>query len=222
MIVSEEKALKDILEILTPYTDVAIVGCSGCYGVGMLKNVERLADKLEAAGKRIVAKGATGRQCSWFWKPVEVGLDLVAQNTKGIEAGELEKAEAILSLACGVGVQTLAKAADSKFVVPATDTKFMGRREEAMFYEQCMACGNCILHSTGGICPVTRCPKAHMNGPCGGVYNGKCEVNRENDCAWVLIYDRLSSMGKVELMKDKKSPKDFSLRTHPRRTEAEA
>lgn len=216
MIVSEEKALEELLAILEPYENLAIVGCSGCYGVGNIKNVEALAEKLAAKGKKVVAKGATGRQCSWFWE-ADAGWDLVAKNTKGIEQGDVDKADALLSLACGVGAQTLAKVAPSKFVVPAADTKFMGRREQTIFYEQCMACGKCILHSTGGICPITRCPKSHMNGPCGGVYDGKCEVDRSNDCAWVAIYEKLSSAGSLELMKRTGSPKDFSIRTNPRK-----
>ncbi len=219
MIVSEEKALEDLLEILAPYDKVGIVGCSGCYGVGNLKKVEALAQKLEADGKKVVARGSTGRQCSWFWEPAE-GNVIIAK-TKGLEAEALDEAEVLVSLACGVGAQTLAKAAPQKIVVPGADTKFMGRREDAMFYEQCLACGNCILHLTGGICPVAKCPKSHMNGPCGGVYDGKCEVDRENDCAWVLIYDKLSSLDQSEFMRERKAPKDFSLRTHPRKVGSE-
>ncbi len=217
MIVSEEKALEELLGILEHYENLAIVGCSGCYGAGNIKNVEALAEKLAAKGKKIVAKGSTGRQCSWFWEADAGDGNLIAKNTKGIVEGDVDKADALLSLACGVGAQTLAKAAPSKLVVPAADTKFMGRREQAIFYEQCMACGKCIIHQTGGICPITRCPKSHMNGPCGGVYDGKCEVNRENDCAWVSIYTKLASAGSLANMKRTGAPKDFSLRTHPRK-----
>ncbi len=215
MIVSEEKPLEEILKILTPYKNVGIVGCSGCYGIGTIKNVEALTSKLESNGKNVVAKGSTGRQCSWFWEPAEGNV--VLNKTKGIDEEGLKKAEAFLSLACGVGAQTLAKAIGTVPVGPAADTKFMGRREEAIFYEQCLACGNCIIHTTGGICPITKCPKSHMNGPCGGVYDGKCEVNRENDCAWVLIYNKLSALNSTGRMKDNRAPKDFSIRTHPRK-----
>jgi hypothetical protein len=215
MIISEEKPLEEILEIVAQYKNIGIVGCSGCYGVGIIKNVEVLAQKLEANGKNVVAKGATGRQCSWFWEPTDGNILL--KKTKGVDVEDLEKVEIFLSLACGVGAQTLSKAVGSIPVAPAADTKFMGRREEAEFYEQCMACGNCIIHTTGGICPITKCPKSHMNGPCGGVYDGKCEVNRKNDCIWVLIYRKLTSLDKQVLMKDKRTPKDFSIRTHPRK-----
>lgn len=215
MIVSEEKPLEDILKIIAPYKRIGIIGCSGCYGVGMIKNVEALASKLEANGKNVVAKGSTGRQCSWFWEPTEGNT--ILDKTKGVDAAGLAKADVFLSMACGVGVQTLAKAADTIPVGPAADTKFMGRREEAVFYEQCMACGNCIIHTTGGICPIAKCPKGHMNGPCGGVYDGKCEVDRENDCVWVLVYNKLAALDQATLMRDKRAPKDFSIRTHPRK-----
>ncbi len=215
MIVSEEKTLEGILEILESYTNIGIIGCSGCYGIGKLNNVEELASKLESKGKKVVAKGSTGRQCSWFWEPVEGNV--ILSKTKGVEAEDLEKAEIFLSLACGVGAQTLAKAAEGIPVGPAADTKFMGRRDELIFSEHCMACGNCIIHETGGICPITKCPKSHMNGPCGGVYDGMCEVDRENDCAWVAIYNKLSELDKASLMKAERKPKDFSIRTHPRK-----
>ncbi|MEE9595009.1 MAG: hypothetical protein V3V92_06380, partial [Candidatus Hydrothermarchaeales archaeon] len=126
MIVSEEKTLDDILGILGPYENVGIIGCSGCYGIGNIKNVEALAGKLEEKGKKVVAKGSTGRQCSWFWEPIEGNV--ILNKTKGVDADALEKAEVFLSLACGVGAQTLAKASGKIPVGPAADTKFMGRR----------------------------------------------------------------------------------------------
>lgn len=227
MIFSEEKPLEELVEILKPYKRVAIIGCSGCYGIGTAPRVEALAKKLAQNGVQVVAAGSTGRQCSWFWKQQgdKNEVAIITENTKGAGIGiseeALKSADALVSLACGVGVQTLAKAS-RKPALPATNTRFMGRREEAMFYEQCIACGNCILHLTGGICPIAKCPKSHMNGPCGGVFNGKCEVDRSSDCAWVAIYGRLKSLGNIDYMKKTKPAKDFSIRTHPRKVEAKA
>lgn len=224
MIFSEEKPLEEIAEILKPYKKVAIIGCSGCYGVGMAPKVEALAKRLVEKGAQVVAAGSTGRQCSWFWKQQGDKNEnaIIMENTKGAGTGiteeALKSANVLVSLACGVGVQTLAKAS-SRPTVPATNTRFMARREEAMFYEQCVACGNCMLHLTGGICAIAKCPKSHMNGPCGGVFNGKCEVDRSNDCVWVAIYSKLKSQGNLGYMKKARPAKDFSLRTHPRKVE---
>lgn len=58
----------------------------------------------------------------------------------------------------------------------------------------CRMCGQCILHSTGMVCPMT-CPKQLRNGACGGVRsNGHCEVKPEMRCVWVEAYERANEL----------------------------
>ncbi|HEX9948673.1 MAG TPA: methylenetetrahydrofolate reductase C-terminal domain-containing protein, partial [Thermodesulfobacteriota bacterium] len=111
-------------------------------------------------------------------------------------AGEYQ---AILSIACGVGVQYMAEHYKNIPALPGLNTAFMGGSlEQGVWSERCQGCGTCILHLTGGICPVTRCSKSLFNGPCGGSSKGKCEVNPEIECGWQLIIDRLKALGEFE------------------------
>jgi len=143
----------------------------------------------------------------------------------------VEKNNVILSMACGEGVQTLAQAFEDSLVVPAHDTMFLGMqdRELGKFYELCKACGDCILFETGGVCPVTRCAKGLMNGPCGGCVEGKCEVSaeirdefgnvtetREQDCAWYRIYNKLKKEGRLDLFRKYRLPKNRAVSSSPR------
>jgi hypothetical protein len=209
MIITEQKPIEEILDILKPYNKVGVLGCAGCVGyyqVGGLKQVNELSEKLKEKGVDIAGKGAVARQCS-----------TAALQEKMPEG--LEDADVVLSTACGVGVQTLADVLDTKPVAPALNTLFMGRKANDAYYEECLACGDCILHTTGGICPITKCPKSDVNGPCGGLYNGKCETDKNRDCAWVLIYNRLKDLGELDRLKTTMEPKDFSKKTHPRSQE---
>jgi hypothetical protein len=209
MIITEQKPIEEILEMLGPYKKVGVLGCAGCVGfyqVGGLKQVNDLVEKLKEKGIEIAGSGAVARQCS-----------ITALQEKMPE--ELEEADVVLSTACGVGVQTLASALGAKPVAPALNTLFMGRKGDDMYYEECLACGDCILHTTGGICPITKCPKSDINGPCGGVHNGMCEVDKNRDCALILIYNKLKTLGQLDYMKKRRPPKDYSIRTHPRKAE---
>jgi hypothetical protein len=209
MIITEQKPIEEILDILKPYNKVGVLGCAGCVGyyqVGGLKQVNELFEKLKEKGIDVVGKGAVARQCS---------IDTLREKMPE----ELEDADVVLSTACGVGVQTLASVLETKPVAPALNTLFMGRKDGGMYYEECLACGDCILHTTGGICPITKCPKSDINGPCGGVHNGKCEVDKARDCALILIYNRLKTLGQLDYMRKRMPPKDFSKRTHPRKAQ---
>jgi hypothetical protein len=219
MIVRQLKDIDEIRRMLGGYKKVAIIGCAGCYGEGGVEGVDRVSLVLRENGVNVVAAGVTGRQCSWVERAREKNLDgdaAIVGLTKGVEVEDISEADALLSLACGVGAQTLEKFAGNRALVPGFNTFFMGRREGASFYEQCIGCGNCILHLTGGICPVAKCPKSDMNGPCGGVRDGRCEVYPDRECVWIQIYQRLKGIGELDKMREIKSPKDFSLRTHPR------
>ena len=112
--------------------------------------------------------------------------------------GTIGNIEALVSIACGIGVQTLVRYFPKTPVFPGVDTTFIGETvTHGVWEERCQACGNCILEKTGGICPVARCAKQILNGPCGGSSKGKCEIKQETDCAWQLVYDRLNALGQL-------------------------
>ena len=125
------------------------------------------------------------RQCEWEY------LDEIEKEVKG--------SDVVVSLACGIGVQAMARHFPDKWIVPGLNTTFLGLPEEqGIWTEQCQACGNCMLAITGGICPVSRCAKRILNGPCGGSTKGKCEIDSNLDCAWQLIVDRLKALDRLE------------------------
>lgn len=204
MIVAQQKPIKEIAAMVGGCKKVALVGCAGCVTVclaGGEKETEILASalrimrRLEGSPVETVTFTAT-RQCDPEY--VEA-LDSVVKD-----------ADAVISLACGVGVQYLAERFD-KWVAPALDTKFIGgSREHGVWEEKCGLCGECILHKTGGICPVIRCSKSILNGPCGGSQYGKCEISKDVDCAWQLIYDRMKAFGKLDKLLEIQPPKDWS------------
>ncbi len=211
MIVTSEKPFEEILDMVRGQK-VGIIGCvGGCsslYSTGGKEQVESLSNRLKEAGVEVVCATTQGRHCTLKSFP----------EIKESEA--LLGAEAILIMACGVGVQSVAGISEVP-VYPALDTRFAGRRYDAFLMERCLACGDCILHLTGGICPITRCPKSLVNGPCGGVFEGKCEVDRTNDCAWILIYQRLKELGQLDKNRSIKASKDFKVMAHQRKFEVE-
>jgi hypothetical protein len=124
---------------------------------------------------------------------------------------ELDKYDAVLSLGCGVGVQALAERFPNKRVIPALNTAFMGMpTRDGNWEERCQACGNCVLDKTGGICPIARCSKQLLNGPCGGSQEGRCEIDPDVPCAWQQIWDRMNSLGLQEQLLAVEPPKDWS------------
>jgi len=144
-----------------------------------------------------VAEGTVERQCEEeFIQPLE---DAVAE------------AEAVVSIACGIGVQTLTDTFPRRKIYPGLNTTFMGAPlEQGVWAERCQACGNCLLDVTGGICPISRCAKSLFNGPCGGSQDGQCEVNAEIECAWQLIYDRLKALGELSRLEEVMLERDWS------------
>jgi ferredoxin len=192
MIKAEQKPMDEILRYLNPYNKILLVGCGACVTVchaGGEKEVGLLASGLRMARQKMgkmmeVLEATPPRQCE-----PEPALELTET---------IEKVEAVLSIACGVGVQTLARHFPKTPVFPGVNTTFMGETVmHGVWEERCQACGNCILEKTGGICPIARCAKQLLNGPCGGSSKGKCEIKRETDCAWQLIYDRLKALGQL-------------------------
>jgi len=197
MIKAEQKPFEEMMSTLAPYNKILIAGCGACVTVchaGGEKEVALLASTLRMVRKQIgkvieVEEAVTPRQCE-----PEAASQL---------SGSIEKAEAVLSLACGVGVQTLARHFLKTPILPGVNTLFLGDTlKHGVWEENCQACGNCLLDRTGGICPVARCAKQLLNGPCGGSSKGKCEIQGEIDCVWQLIYDRLKGLGQLERLEE--------------------
>jgi len=215
MIVAERKPLGDIREMIAGYKKILIAGCGTCVTIcwaGGEKEVAVLASQLKLAsakdGNRLATLEATiERQCEK--ELVEALKDKVHQ------------VEAVLSMGCGAGVQTIAEVFPDTPVYPALNTKFLGMPErEGIWVENCRACGDCFLDKTGGICPIVRCAKGLLNGPCGGTNNGKCEVDSEKDCAWTLIYQRLERQGRLDVMRKYYPPRNFQAVIRPGKVEA--
>ncbi len=123
----------------------------------------------------------------------------------------VREADAVLSLACGAGVQFLAERYPDKPILPGLNTNFIGvNRDVGYWTEMCQGCGNCVLEKTGGICPVARCSKSHFNGPCGGSSGGKCEIDPSVDCAWQSINNRVKALGQLERLMEVLPPRDWS------------
>ncbi|MEW6524377.1 MAG: methylenetetrahydrofolate reductase C-terminal domain-containing protein [Bacillota bacterium] len=200
MIVAERKPLDEVLQRLDGYRKILVAGCSECVTVcqaGGEKEVEVLASLLRLRGFTDVVTDVLTRQCDVEFLPA---LDLKAAWS-----------DCIVSLACGVGVQFLAERYRDRWVIPGLNTKFGGgAREPGVWEERCGFCGECVLHLTGGVCPIIRCSKSLLNGPCGGSQNGKCEIRDEVECAWQLIYDRLKGLGRLDLLAEPIPPKDWS------------
>ncbi|MDH4299894.1 MAG: methylenetetrahydrofolate reductase C-terminal domain-containing protein, partial [Dehalococcoidia bacterium] len=135
---------------------------------------------------------------------------------------KVAEAEAVISLACGSGVQTMAEMFEDKPVFPGVNTTFIGMPErEGLWVEMCGACGDCFLDRTGGVCPIVRCAKGLLNGPCGGTRRGgKCEIDPDKDCAWVLIHRRLEKQGRLDVMRKYYAPKNYRAVKRPGKVQA--
>jgi hypothetical protein len=165
--------------------------------VGILASTLRIARKKEGKPLEIIER-TLERQCDPEY--IEQVSDVI----------EKDGVEAVLSMACSVGPQYMAKRYNIP-VYPALNTTFIGGAlEHGVWAEFCQACGNCIIHYFGGICPIARCSKSLFNGPCGGSAKGKCEVSSEIDCAWQLIYDRMKALGKLDELTKVFPVKDWS------------
>jgi ferredoxin len=205
VIVAEQKPLQEIKTLIADAQDVLIVGCGTCVTVcfaggekeaGILASSLRMAFKLDG-NMREINHVTVQRQCEWEF------IDPLGDQVKAVDV--------VLSLGCGVGVQALAERFPEAIVVPGLNTTFMGMPiEQGIWEERCAACGDCILGWTGGICPITRCAKQLLNGPCGGSKNGVCEVNPEVPCAWQLIYEKLKAQDRLDLLMEIRPPKDWS------------
>jgi len=206
MIVVTQKPLDEILDFTSPYNSILIAGCDGCTQPPRgLREAQTLSQLLELGGKL--------RNKDFVFKVTTTAKQCDSYLTASMLKPQMDGVEAVLSLACGAGVQTIAELFPELPVFPAQNTHFIGveDREGGTLEERCAGCGDCLLPQTGGICPVTRCSKGLLNGACGGSKNAKCELDPEKDCAWILIYERLKKQDKLELLKEFRLPRDYQL-----------
>ncbi|MFZ0942376.1 MAG: methylenetetrahydrofolate reductase C-terminal domain-containing protein [Syntrophobacteraceae bacterium] len=204
MIMAKPKPTEEIIREIKDFDNILVAGCNGCVAVceaGGLKEVEILASALRMyfanQQKKIeIGEVSLTRQCD---------KEYLAELKDRIGAYD-----AVVSIACGAGVQFMAEMYSKMRVFPGVDTCFIGATEEkGVWSERCQACGTCILASTGGICPVARCSKRILNGPCGGSSNGKCEIDKEVPCGWQLIYERLKELGELKRFEEPTPAKDW-------------
>ncbi len=218
MIVAEQKPLAEIRQMITPYQRVLILGCGTCMTVcntggerevSFLHNALRLAESRSGNGIHTFSEYTVKRQCDYEF------LDSLVDKIGDVDA--------ILSLGCGIGVQAIAERLPDLPVLPGVNTSFMGMTEEwGVWDERCAACGDCRLADTAGICPITRCTKGILNGPCAGTKNGKCEANKDMDCAWILIYKRLERLGQLDKMRRFYPLRNFRTIPRPKRVVSKA
>ncbi|MCI8524556.1 MAG: 5,10-methylenetetrahydrofolate reductase [Oscillospiraceae bacterium] len=208
MIVTQKKPIEELMAMLGDAKKIAIIGCASCAtacATGGEKEVAELKKYLESQGRTVVATAMSDYCC----------MNLTTKGkVKGFAAAG---AEAVVCMACGDGTQVVAKNVAPVPTYPSNNTMFLGEAaKRGLFEEACHFCGDCVLGQTGGICPITRCGKSLVNGPCGGARNGKCEVNPENDCAWIQIYKRLESQGKLDLLGQVRKDKGYKDVAYPR------
>lgn len=204
MIVADRKPLDEILESVKDYKKIMLMACGGCVTIcfsGGSKAAELLASQIKMARQKEgnpieIVECTPERQCEFEF------IDAFKEKLKDVEA--------VLSIACGVGVQTMNEHFEDTVTLPGLNTKFMGYPvEHALWEERCAGCGDCELQWTGGICPIARCAKKLLNGPCGGSSNGVCEVDKDIQCVWQVIYDRLVKIDKLDNLMVVREPKDW-------------
>ncbi len=213
MIVAEQKPLEEMQRMIAGYPKVLILGCGTCMtvcGAGGEREVSFLHSALRVAqtrsGEQVheFSEYTVKRQCDPEF------MDAIADRVSEFDA--------VLSLGCGIGVQVAAERFKDTPILPGVNTAFMGTITElGVWDERCAACGDCRLAETAGICPITRCTKGILNGPCAGPKNGKCEANPDIDCAWILIYERLERLGQLEKMRRYYPPRNFRTIPRPKR-----
>jgi len=213
LIVAEQKPLEEIRLMIAPYQRVLVLGCGTCMTVcdaggerevSFLHSALRLMQTKSGNVAHIFSEYILKRQCDPEF------IDLLVEKVSDVDV--------VLSLGCGIGVQAIAERFPDMPVLPGVNTSFMGMAKEwGVWDERCAACGDCRLEDTAGICPITRCTKGILNGPCAGTKNGKCEASKDMECAWILIYKRLERLHQLEKMRRYYPPRNFRAVPRPRR-----
>lgn len=207
--ITKQKPFDEIMQQLQGCDRIFITGCGTCTTMtktGGIEQVLEMKQRLQDAGKLV-----TG------WTVIPTSCDDMAEAALKENNQAIQNANCLLIMSCALGVFKISSYIN-KPVIPAVDTLFIGIEDvPGNFYEVCAQCGQCVLGFTSGICPITFCHKSLLNGPCGGTNKGKCEVDKEKDCAWTLIYNRLKEQGRLDLMRKHQPPKNYQAAPKPRK-----
>ncbi len=206
--ITKQKPFEEIKEQLANLDIPFIIGCGTCATLtktGGIDQVLEMKDRLRQLGKRISG-----------WMVIPTACDEMTEVAMKENGQAIQSAGCIVAMTCALGVHRLSSYINRP-VIPALDTLFIAVEDTpGYFREVCAQCGQCVLGETAGICPVTACHKGLVNGPCGGTNNGKCEVDKEKDCAWTVIYQRLKDQGRLDLMRKYHPPRNFQVVPRPR------
>ncbi len=206
--ITKQKPFDEIKEQLAGSDRPFIIGCGTCTTMtktGGIDQVVEMKDRLQELDKRVSG-----------WTVIPTACDEMTEVAMKENSRAIENASCILVMTCALGVHRISLYIDRP-VIPALDTLFIAVEDTpGYFHEVCAQCGQCVLGETAGICPITACHKSLVNGPCGGTNNGKCEVDKEKDCAWTLIYERLKEQGRLDLMRNYHPPKNWQVVPRPR------
>jgi hypothetical protein len=210
MIITRKRDEKELMENIKKHKRFFLLGCSECAtlcGTGGEPELKALKEEIERQGKEVTGTFVAKTGCQVLGTKVEL---------KKAAKEAIEESDCILVMSCGAGTQSAVELFEDKPVYPTNDSLFLGNMTRMqVFDERCSLCGECILDKTGGICPITACPKGLLNGPCGGTNEGKCEVSPDIDCAWVRIYNRMKRIDQLEEMKKPLKPKNWSSHRRP-------
>ncbi|MEK7332523.1 MAG: methylenetetrahydrofolate reductase C-terminal domain-containing protein [Nitrospirota bacterium] len=211
MIITKKRDFKELMENIKTYKSFFLLGCSECAtlcGTGGEPELKAMKETLEAEGKTVTGTFVAKTGCQVLGTKVELKPFKEA----------LDKAECIIVMSCGAGTQSAVELYEDKPVYASNDSMFLGNMTRLQFFdERCSLCGKCILDKTGGICPITACPKGLLNGPCGGCKDGHCEISPDIKCAWVRIYERMKKLDRLqELCEVTLEAKDWSASQKPR------
>lgn len=208
MIIGTPKGREELEALVKDYRSLFLIGCGACATVckvGGEDEVFATQEWLEESGREVVGSMILDEACH---------IMRAARELRRVKA-QVEEADALLVLSCGAGVQSISNCIDKR-VLAGVNSLFLGNiRRFGEFEEKCSMCGDCILNETAGICPVTNCAKGLLNGPCGGMEDGHCEVDEERECTWIKIYERLEKQQRQGVFKRVVEPKDWSKKFKP-------
>lgn len=201
MIITSKKPIEELMAMIGDAKRIGLVGCSSCAtacATGGQKEINELTKYLESQGKEVVVSAIAEYCC----------MNLGVRGT--LKPFQDKNLDCVIGMSCGDGVQVIANNINVP-VYPSNNTMFLGEAKKlGLFEEACHLCGDCVLGSTGGVCPISRCAKSLVNGPCGGTKNGKCEVCPDMECGWERIIQRLKAQGRLDVLKCATQIHDFN------------
>jgi hypothetical protein len=206
--ITRQKPFEEIEEQLAGFDRLFIAGCGTCTTMtktGGVDQVLEMKDRLQELGKRVGG-----------WTVIPTACDEMTEVAMKENGQAVKDSSCVLAMTCALGVHRMSLYIGCP-IIPALDTLFIAVEDTpGYFHEVCSQCGQCVLGETAGICPLTVCHKGLVNGPCGGTNNGKCEVDKEKDCAWTLIYEKLREQGRLDLMRKYHPPRNHQVMPRPR------